>query len=59
MMEKMNYTTKNIFKAAFEEGEAFSNGGQSKCYGEPIEHHSSGFNPYVNNEGTTVGKYTH
>ena len=64
-MDLENYTNINIFKKVFENREVMS----SKNMIEQPHHtrkqvaeggntqHAKGFNPYVNNQGTTVGKY--
>ena len=62
-MELENYTNINIFRKVYENREVMS----SKNMIEQPHHtrkvaeggaaqHASGFNPYVNNQGTTVGK---
>jgi hypothetical protein len=63
-MDLENYTNINIFKKVFENKEVMS----SKNMIEQPHHirkeaaeggnkqHAGGFNPYVNNQGTTVGK---
>ena len=62
-MDLENYTNINIFRKVYENREVMS----SKNMIEQPHHtrrvaeggaaqHASGFNPYVNNQGTTVGK---
>ena len=58
-MDLENYTNINIFKKVFEKREV----GSSKNVIEQPHHfiskptqHAGGFNPYVNNQGTTLGK---
>ncbi len=61
-MDLENYTNVNIFKKVFENREVAQ--GQNNMIAQPHHsagygnvEHASGFNPYVNNQGTTVGKY--
>lgn len=60
-MDLENYTNINIFKKVFEKREVSQ---ATHVVEQPhhqlkenVQHHKSGFNPYVNNQGTTVGKY--
>ena len=63
-MNLENYTNINIFKKVYENREVMSSNNMieqphhvRKAITEAGNaEHSSGFNPYVNNQGTTVGK---
>jgi hypothetical protein len=63
-MDLENYTNINIFKKVFENREVMSSKNiieqphhtRKQAEGGNVQH-GSGFNPYVNNQGTTVGKY--
>lgn len=62
-MDLENYTNVNIFKKVFEKREVVSQANHmiSHPHHQPkenVQHHKGGFNPYVNNQGTTVGKYS-
>jgi hypothetical protein len=59
-MDLENYTNVNIYRKVFEKREVSSIGNvieqphhKTQC---ATEHAKGGFNPYVNNQGTTVGK---
>lgn len=59
-MDLENYTNVNIFKKVYENREV----SQASHVIEQPHHenkssrqHAQGFNPYVNNQGTTLGKY--
>jgi hypothetical protein len=60
-MDLENYTNINIYKKAFENKEVPSSRTSMvaqpghTAYG-PNKEHASQFNPYVNNQGTTLGK---
>ena len=62
-MNLENYTNINIFKKVYENREVMSSNNmieqphhaRKATEGGNVEH-ASGFNPYVNNQGTTVGK---
>jgi len=59
-MDLENYTNINIFKKVFEHREVMSSKNMIEQphhlrEGEPVQA-AQGFNPYVNNQGTTVGK---
>ena len=58
-MQYENYTNVNIFKNAFESQGAKKSlvEGGGKTYYGPVIEHASQFNPYVNNQGTTLGKH--
>ena len=55
-----NYTNINIFKKVFEKREVSSAANLIEqphhFISKPVEHAKGGFNPYVNNQGTTLGK---
>ncbi len=63
-MNLENYTNINIFKKVYENREVMSS---TNMIEQPHHtrnateagntQHAQGFNPYVNNQGTTVGKY--
>ena len=59
-MNLENYTNVNIYKKVFEHREVSSVGHVIEQPHHSREaatkEHASGFNPYVNNQGTTVGK---
>jgi hypothetical protein len=59
-MDLENYTNVNIFKKVFEKREVSHMQGVIEQPHHQLkgntEHHKGGFNPYVNNQGTTVGK---
>jgi len=60
-MNLENYTNINIFKKVFENREVMSSNNMieqphHKNKEAGAVEHASGFNPYVNNQGTTVGK---
>lgn len=62
-MNLENYTNINIFKKVYENREVMSSTNMieqphhaRKATEAGNTEHSSGFNPYVNNQGTTVGK---
>jgi hypothetical protein len=59
-MDLENYTNINIFKKVYEKREVTQSNNMiaqphHTSYG-PIAH-ADGFNPYVNNQGTTLGKF--
>lgn len=59
-MDLQNYTNVNIFKKVYEKKETVDKDSliahpQNFQYGAPVKH--ADFNPYVNNEGTTIGKF--
>jgi predicted metal-dependent phosphoesterase TrpH len=62
-MNLENYTNINIFKKVYENREVMSSNNmieqphhaRKATEGGNVEH-ASGFNPYVNNQGTTIGK---
>ena len=63
-MDLENYTNINIFKRVYENREVMSSKNiieqphQARKAAEGgATQHASGFNPYVNNQGSTVGKY--
>lgn len=59
-MDLENYTNINIFKKVYENREVSQK--SNNLVAQPhhtagvTTHHGGGFNPYVNNQGTTVGK---
>lgn len=59
-MDLENYTNINIFKKVYENREVSQK--SNNLVAQPhhtagaAQQHGSGFNPYVNNQGTTVGK---
>jgi hypothetical protein len=59
-MDLENYTNINIFKKVFEKREVSQASHVIEqphhFISKPVEH-ASGFNPYVNNQGTTLGKH--
>lgn len=59
-MDLENYTNVNIFKKVFENKEVSRSNNviaQPHHYDKDnTRNHASQFNPYVNNQGTTVGK---
>jgi hypothetical protein len=62
-MQLENYTNINIFKKTFEEREIVTSKNliaQPHHYSDAAankQHQKSQFNPYVNNQGTTIGKH--
>lgn len=62
-MQLENYTNVNIFKKVFEQREVSSVGRVIEQphnvieHGATKEHAKGGFNPYVDNSGTTLGKF--
>lgn len=63
-MNLENYTNINIFKKVYENREVMSSNNMieqphhaRKATEGANAEHASGFNPYVNNQGTTVGKF--
>lgn len=61
-MDLENYTNINIFKKVFEKREVSQASHVIEqphhLISKPVEH-KEGFNPYVNNQGTTLGKCFH
>ena len=58
-MDQENYTNINIFRKVYENREIRSCNNmieQPSHQASNKEHAKGGFNPYVNNQGTTVGK---
>jgi len=61
-MDLENYTNINIFKKVYENREVMSSTNMieqphhMRLNEGPAKEHASGFNPYVNNQGTTIGK---
>ena len=58
-MEQENYTNINIFKKVYENREVACGKNNLLAHNHHsagMQHHGSQFNPYVNNQGTTVGK---
>ena len=58
-MDLENYTNINIFKKVFEKREVSSSTNmieQPHHFISKPTQHAGGFNPYVNNQGTTLGK---
>lgn len=60
-MELENYTNINIFKKVYEHREVMSS---KNMIEQPhhltegaVQEHAKGFNPYVDNSGTTIGKF--
>lgn len=59
-MDQENYTNINIFKKVFENREVSTAQNliaQPSKEANSIAHQKSQFNPYVNNQGTTLGKF--
>lgn len=61
-MDLENYTNINIFKKVYENREVMSSKNMieqphhMRLKEGPTMEHGSSFNPYVNNQGTTIGK---